>query len=168
MRESINPIIKRVEVIETTVTELRKSIETNENNYTALKNVIIHQQRAIDGFHEDNRESNLIISGVLYEDGENVIGKLNIITSKIGLENTEIVNAFRIGKKKDGNEEDYRQIMVKLKSKEEKFIILRVAKSLKGWEEEKDDILGKRQIYINHDESPLTRKENYRLRQERN
>ena len=60
------------------------------------------------------------------------------------------------------------KIMVQFKSTKAKFDVLSHAKDIKGWNEDKSVILGNREIFINQDESPLTRKENHRLRMERN
>ena len=53
-----------------------------------------------------------------------------------------------------------------------KYDVLKKSKLLKDWEagdeaDAKSPSMGNRNIFINQDESPLTRKENYRLRKER-
>ena len=88
------------------------------------------------------------------------------IVNKLGLENAGVVDdiesVYRIGKKaeNDGENEvnDRRRIMLQFKSKDTKFKILNCAKKLKNWKEDKEDFLGKGNIFINLDESPMTRK----------
>ena len=58
--------------------------------------------------------------------------------------------------------------MVKLNSMNDKFDVLHNAKKIKEWKERKCNSLGNKEIFINQDESPMTRKENYRLWIERN
>ena len=93
-----------------------------------------------------------------------------------------IVSIRRLGKKPDNVQEaseDYRQILVEFKTVDMKRDVLKNSSKLKNWgsgneENENDDenakntSLGSRALYINQDESPLSRKENYRLRRERN
>ena len=78
---------------------------------------------------------------------------------------------YRIGKMElDNTDEDYRHILIELQNVETKYNILKESKRLKNWEEidGKDVSLGTKNIFINLDETPLTRKENTRLRKERN
>ena len=84
-----------------------------------------------------------------------------------------IDDVYRMGKRVAGNEDDNgvqdtRRIMIELKSKKAKYEVLRNVKLLKNWTTDKDPTLGNKSIFINQDESPLARKENYRLRTERN
>ena len=79
----------------------------------------------------------------------------------------KIEDIYRLGSKPDDTENDYRQIMIKFKTNKDKYEILRCSKLLKNWRDDKDTSLGTRNIYINPDESPMTRKENARLRKER-
>ena len=72
-----------------------------------------------------------------------------------------------MGKRVAGNEDDNdvqdtRRIMIELKSKKAKYEVLRNV----NWTTDKDPTLDNKNIFINQDESPLTRKENYRLRTE--
>ena len=92
----------------------------------------------------------------------------------------DVIDIRRLGKRADNSpaDEDYRQILIKFKTVEMKREVLKNSKLLKNWGrrdigedvngEDKDICLGTKVIFINHDETPLTRKENYRLRQERN
>ena len=170
IREVITPLDKRIETTESEIKDIRENIESNESERNSLKNVIINQPKAIDGFHRDKRANNLIISGVLNQDGEILDDKLTLILNKIGVAcSDEIVQTYRLGKKDaSNNAEDYRQIMVKFKSTSITSDVIRHAKNIKGWKEDKSNTLGNREIFINIDESPLVRKENHRLRMERN
>ena len=176
INSAMTPISKRINKIEDNLKDLRVDIENNETEIELLKRVIKEQQKAIDGFHKTNRENNLLISGVSYQDGEILIDKVKLILKQLGLENSDVIDdindVYRIGKKvaiDDGaDNDDKRKIMLKFKSKGTKFKILHCTKLLKGWKENKERVLGGGNIFINHDESPMTRKENYRLRNERN
>ena len=91
--------------------------------------------------------------------------------TKVGNPEAEdnITKSYRIGKIDDDNQdEDYRQILVELDSVETKHKVLKNGKKLKDWNVGKDACLGLKAIFINIDETPLTRKENARLRKERN
>ena len=113
IREVINPLGQRIETIESEIKDIRENIESNESETKSLKNVIISQQKAkaIDGFHRDKRANNLIISGVLYQNGETLNDKLILILNKIGVAcSDEIVKTYRLGKSDESNNaEDYRQ-----------------------------------------------------------
>ena len=58
--------------------------------------------------------------------------------------------------------------MLEFHTVEVKYNVLKKSQSLKGWKENRDSSLGTKDVYLNIDETPLTRKENARLRKERN
>ena len=79
-----------------------------------------------------NREKNLVISGISFQDDEVLTNKIQLIMNKMGLDSDimdEIEDVYRVGKKvpntsqEDGDEEidDRRKIMLKFKSKETKY-----------------------------------------------
>ena len=78
------PISKRINKIEDNLKDIRADIENNDAEIKLLKNVIKEQQKAIDGFHKTNRENNLLISGVSYQDGEIRTDKIKSIVKKLG------------------------------------------------------------------------------------
>ena len=170
INEAISPINKKLEGIEFNLNNIRADVKNNETEIKQLKNVIIEQQKAIDSFHRDKRDKNLILSGVKYQHGEILVNKISFIFAKMSLNydiQQKIEDIYRLGSKPDDTENDYRQIMIKFKTNKDKYEILRCSKLLKNWRDDKDTSLGTRNIYINPDESPMTRKENARLRKER-
>ena len=78
INSAISPISKRINKIEDNLKDIRADVENNEAEIELLKNAIKEQQKAIDGFHKTNRENNLLISGVSYQDGEILYGQNKI------------------------------------------------------------------------------------------
>ena len=176
MQLLIKPVDGQIDQMRNNVKTMQDDIEINDNEIKLLKDVIVEQQKAIDGFYKEKRENNLIISGVLCQDDDVVRDKVQIIFDKLEWTSgtmDDVESVCRIGRKVTFNEhddgrEDARRIMLKFKSKKAKYEVLRKTKSLKGWTQHKYRTLGNNDIFINHDESPMTRKENLRLRKERN
>ena len=170
----IAPISKKIDRINDKLKTLRTDIDNNTTEIETLKYAIIQQQKAIDGIHKTNREKNLIITGVAYQNEEKLLDKVTSVVKKMGLQNSNVIadiaSVYRMGKREENSEEanDKRKIMLQFKSKDTKFKLLKSTEELKDWNEEKDDFLGLSNIYINLDESPMTRNENLRLRTERN
>ena len=174
MQHLIKPVNDQIDQIRNNVKTMQDGIENNDNEIKLLKDVIVEQQKAIDGFYKEKRENNLIISGVLCQDDEVIRDKVQLIFDKLECTSgtmDDVESVYRIGRKvtfNDDGREDARRIMLKFNSKKAKYEVLRKTKLLKNWTQHKDRTLGNNDIFINHDESPMTRKENLRLRKERN
>ena len=117
----------------------------NKTEIKQLKNVIIEQQKAIESFHRDKRDKNLILSDVKYQDREILDNKISSIFEKMGLNyviQQKIEDIYSIGSKVTGKpcntENEYRQIMIKFKTNKEKYESLRCSKLLKDWRDDKD------------------------------
>ena len=169
----MSPSIQRIETIENDVIALLSDLNDNANELSVLKNVLIEQQKSLDNIQKIKREKNLVMSGIKYDDDEDLSGKVNLVLDKLKVPQVKkgIVKMYRIGKMElDNTDEDYRQFLIELQNVETKYNILKESKRLKNWEEidGKDVSLGTKNIFINLDETPLTRKENARLSKERN
>ena len=44
-----------------------------------LKNVLIEQQKSLDNMQKIERERNLVMSGIKYDDDEDLSGKVNLV-----------------------------------------------------------------------------------------
>ena len=111
------------------------------------------------------------MSGVICDENENLKEKVLKVFGKTEAHTTngDIIKAYRIGKfDHNADEVDYCQILVEFKTVDMKRNVLRNSKKLKDWKDGKNSSLGVKNIYINFDETPLTRNENARLHKERN
>ena len=171
-------VTKKVEYIEKELKKTQDNVGDVEKELLTLKEVLIEHQKHIDKDERERRQNNIIVSGIICEDEEEINDKIDTLFQKLELTNSAarrgITAVYRLGKKKlNDSEDDYRQILIKFQNEKMRNDVLAKGKLLKEWGEEgpdnfKDPSLGTKKVFINQDESPLSRKESYRLRNERN
>lgn len=123
----------------------------------SLKEVVVQQQKALEGLDARNRERNLIIMGLAEAKGaETDEERCSLILSRIGCEAIQFESTARLGKPSDDRK---RPVLVKVETREKRDEILKNAKKLKA---AGDDF---KLIYIKKDVHPAVRKEWQRLKE---
>lgn len=140
------------------VKTLREELDAKTNEIKTLKKVIEEHQKFIENSNNEKKAKNVFITGVPIKyldktDSKNVIQSiLSEVDPDISVDDYTIVKDFDC---KPGNTRH--SMLIKFNDIEKKKILLTKSKKLK----DKGESL--KYVYIKHDMSPLTKKENDRL-----
>ena len=125
------PTVKRIEAVENDVAALRQDITTQKDEISTLKNLLKEHQKPLDTLQKQKREKNIIVSGVICDENENLKEKVLKVFEKTEAPTTngDIIKAYRIGKfDHNADKDDYRQILVEFKTVDMKHNVLRSSK----------------------------------------
>ena len=143
----------------------KENVQLKQEN-KSIKKLLLNQQLQIENIEGENRACSFIVSGIIESDSQsnderavvNICSRIMSDANLNGVDENNIVSSNRLGKKQINGKP--RAIKVTFNSKSCRDSILRHSGQLRSAADYKG-------VYINPDESPLTRKENARLRQKK-